>query len=642
MVTAIDGVLLERSKGFFRGGFLSTDHLEGLPQTAVFLAVSILTDAALIGAVIALVAWVLSWTRLRPWARSAAGAVVAVGSLVAHDVVSYEITRYLGDAFDLGLMFDLVGRNPREILAVTSGHLFLPAITLFVACGAVAGLIWVVHRWSPADRDLSGREPIVIPALVALGGVLVFGVAAAASDVLENGLLRKPAGQALAFVVNRASDVDFDGYGIVGRLADPAPFNAAVFPYALDVPGDGIDEDGVGGDLPARLPPFEDAPVARRPFTRKPDVVLFVLESFRADVVGASYDGKPITPVLNDLAARGLSHHAAYSHNGYTVQSRFHLFTGALAAPPGAPTLIDDFKANGYRVAYLSGQDESFGGEKYDIGFSRADVARDAREDPSLRYTTGSTPGSMAVPLTVVERRVRELLASTPPDSPLLLCVNFHDTHFPYWYDGLQTLTSATHLSRGRIEPGERPRLWAMYTNTAANVDHAIGTVIDDVRETRKKEPGIVVIADHGESLFDQGFLGHGYGLNDVQTRVPFVVANLPMALPDPFVQADLRGALLAAMTSEPGGADAPSTVPRAAGLPVFQYLGTLTRPSQVAFLESGGRFIYDFRSGRVQTRDKWFPPDELPKSEHDRFLDLIRYWERIQLVRAHSWGAGV
>jgi arylsulfatase A-like enzyme len=178
-----------------------------------------------------------------------------------------------------------------------------------------------------------------------------------------------------------------------------------------------------------------------------------------------------------------------------------------------------------------------------------------------------------------------------------------------------------------------------MYTNAAANVDHAIGTVIGNVREARKKEPGVVVIADHGESLFDEGFLGHGYGLNDVQTRVPLVVANLPMALPDPFAQADLRGALLAAMTSEPGS-DAPSSVARAGGAPIFQYLGTLTRPSQVAFLESGGRFIYDFRSGRVQAGGGWLRPDELPKSEHDRFVELIRYWERIQLVRARSWGA--
>ena len=33
VVTAVDAVLLERSKGYFRGGFLSIDHLEGPGQT---------------------------------------------------------------------------------------------------------------------------------------------------------------------------------------------------------------------------------------------------------------------------------------------------------------------------------------------------------------------------------------------------------------------------------------------------------------------------------------------------------------------------------------------------------------------------------------------------------------------------------
>ncbi len=54
-VTVVDAVLLERSKGFFRGGFLSEDYLEGPVQTAVFLLVSLLVDAAFIGLVVALV-----------------------------------------------------------------------------------------------------------------------------------------------------------------------------------------------------------------------------------------------------------------------------------------------------------------------------------------------------------------------------------------------------------------------------------------------------------------------------------------------------------------------------------------------------------------------------------------------------------
>jgi hypothetical protein len=636
VVTAVDCILLERSKGFFRGGFLSVDYLEGPLQTAVFVGVSLLVDAAFIGLVVALVSRALAWTRLRALARVLAGLLVGAGSLLAYDAASYQILRFLGDAFDLQLVLDLVGGDLSEILAVSSGQLVAPALVALGACTAVAAVVWAAHRYGRAT-DTHDRDPLLLPLLLASAGAVALGVAATRSDVFENGLLRTPAGQAFALVINAATDVDRDGYGIVGRASDPDPFDAAVFPYALDIPGNGIDEDGVAGDLPASTIAYVDAPVATAPWLQKPDVLLVVLESFRADLVGAQFEGKPVTPVLDALAKGGYSSPAAYSHNGYTVQSRFHLYSGTLAGRPGAPTLIDDFKARGYQVGYFSGQDESFGGPQYAIGFSRADGSSDARTDRAKRYSTSSTPGSLAVPLSVVEGRIDEFLGRAAPDTPLLLCVNFHDTHFPYTHPGIETIISSTRVAREDIVPGQRDRLWATYANTAANVDRAIGRVLDAVRTARGREPGVIVTADHGESLFDEGFLGHGYALNETQTRVPLIVANLPVVVPDPFVQSELRPVVLAAM-SAPDGLQPPRRTARGE-TPIFQYLGDLARPKQVAFLGSRGRFIYDFRSGRVRSgQGDWLPAAQLPKAEREAFLSLVHFWERIQMARKAAW----
>src|SRR6185295_20414111 len=103
----------------------------------------------------------------------------------------------------------------------------------------------------------------------------------------------------------------------------------------------------------------------------------------------------------------------------------------------------------------------------------------DARSDRTKRYSTSTTPGSLAVPLTVVEGHVTEVLARAAADRPLFLCVNFHDTHFPYTHPGIETITSAVRINRAGIVPGARDALWATYANTAANVDRAIGHVID-------------------------------------------------------------------------------------------------------------------------------------------------------------------
>ena len=58
LATALDAVLLQRSKSFFTGGFLSGEHLHGAGEIALFLLVSLIADAAVIG-VLAAVAMVM-------------------------------------------------------------------------------------------------------------------------------------------------------------------------------------------------------------------------------------------------------------------------------------------------------------------------------------------------------------------------------------------------------------------------------------------------------------------------------------------------------------------------------------------------------------------------------------------------------
>ena len=634
LMTVIDAALLQRSKSYFTGGFLSIDHLTGAFDTAAFVALSFAVDAAFIGLAGALIAWVLSRARVGPRASVAAGVVGATSALLVADVISYQILRYLGDAFDLGLMVDLTGGDVSEVLAVASGHLGGLALMVIGVAVAAFAVVWAANRyWAEGAVVPLPAGALLLPVALAIAGGALLTAAANASDTLENGLLRKPAGRAFAAVINQITDVDRDRFGAVGRSADPDPFDRSVFPYALDIPGNGIDENGVGGDFPAGPVVFDAPRVDPTEWQRRPDVILVVLESFRADVVGAKRHGKSVTPAMDAVAARGVSVPAAFSHNGYTVQSRHHLFAGSVLAKSGT-TLIDDFLASGYRVGYVSAQDESFGAAAYDVGFERATFATDARADRARRFSTSTTAGSLVVPSTVVQERVGEFLAAHgDADAPLFLYVNFQETHFPYSRPGLDSLISPERLPRNRIEPGAREALWDTYLNTAANVDRAVGEVLDAVRRKRGAEPAIVITADHGESLFDEGFLGHGYALNDVQTRVPLIVANLPMQLEQPFGQADLRGAIdlamrqPAAMTSRPAVVDAP-------GRTVFQYLGDVSRPRQIAFLHEGGRTVYDFRSRRVQIRGgPWSRPDDMSEGHRQMFTRLVRYWEAIGLA---------
>jgi hypothetical protein len=635
LVSSIDAILLQRRKSFFTGGFLAVDHLQGPMETAAFLLVAWLADLAVAGLLAALVLWALAWLRLRATACTLAGALAAVVPLIAADIIAYRLVSYLGDAFDLALLFDLTGRRVSEIVAVASSHLVAPAVVMTGVALSGVTFVWIVNRYSSGEPVNRPRlRALRVPVILCAAGVLTTTAAATSSDVIENGLLRKPAGQALAFIANIVTDVDRDGYGLVGRLTDPDPFSASIFPYAVDVPGNGIDEDGVGGDLPGTTSDYRERSIPSSPPTHRPDVVLVVLESFRADLVGSRHNGRPVTPAIDAIAERGITSHEAYSHNGYTGQSRYHLFTGSLTPRPDRKTLVDDFRDNGYLVGYFSGQDESFGGPDLAVGFERAHVAYDARADYSRRYSTASTAGSLAVPFTVVQERVNAFLGQHGAQArPLFVYVNFHDTHFPYWHEGIDTIASPARLSRSAIAPRRRDELLATYINTAANVDRAVGGVVAAVRRTRVTEPAIIITADHGESLFDEGFLGHGYGLNDAQTRIPLIAANLPIAIDEPFGQADLRHVLAAALR-EPREASKPRLTRPVESKRVFQYLGHIDRPRQIGFVHERTRTIYDFRSQRAQLRGgPWRRADDLAGADRAELMELVHYWERIRFA---------
>ena len=66
-----------------------------------------------------------------------------------------------------------------------------------------------------------------------------------------------------------------------------------------------------------------------------------------------------------------------------------------------------------------------------------------------------------------------------------------------------------------------------MYMNTASNVDRAIGDILERVLVAVGREPGVIVLSDHGESLFDEGFLLRGELRRD-WSDVPFFVGSDP------------------------------------------------------------------------------------------------------------------
>ncbi len=641
IIMLVDTALLQRKLQIFTGGFLSLDHFKTPYEAGLFITASLIADLGVTAPLAGVALWSASRLGQNTRSSSIAIVVVIVAPIMMWDFVRYRIQDYLGGAFDFSLTLELADQNIAEILAVVYSHLAAP---LGILLGGGAFLI--VGIWLGRSL-LGGRKRLPTPPRlrsVVLRSALIFMVALGvtclawvSSEAQETALARKFSGKMFSSIGEALTDIDRDGYGILRRPLDTEPMNPKIFPYAMEIPGNGIDENGVAGDLPEDVSQSSANSQPADQWVHKPNVILVLLESFRADLVQAEHQGKEITPVLNQLAKDGQSVSLAFSHNGYTAPSRYHLFSGRLHGLRDGTSLIDDFRENGYEVAYFSAQDVVFGGKLYDIGYSRVDVAYDAQMEPERRFTVFDTPGSIGLPFQVIVERVTEYLDGRESTRPLFLYVNLQDTHFPYYHSGIRNIVSAAALSRSEIGPKRIADLWSTYVNTAANVDMALGKIVDAAkRALSDPTPGVIITSDHGESLYDDGYLGHGIVINDVQTAVPMIYVNLPLHMETPFGLVQLRETLRSALSGRPMEGDEINRENSdvQATKSVFQYLGNLKRPRQIAQRFRDRRIVYDFRTKRFQTSDGvWHKTDDLSNQALQEFHSLVHEWERLVVM---------
>jgi arylsulfatase A-like enzyme len=219
---------------------------------------------------------------------------------------------------------------------------------------------------------------------------------------------------------------------------------------------------------------------------------------------------------------------------------------------------------------------------------------------------------------------VEAYLAAHPAaGAPVFCYVNFQDCHFPYAYPGMERIVVDDLVSRSEIRPENAERVRRTYLNAAANVDRAVERLLAAWTAARG-EPALVIVADHGESLFDGGRLGHGTALDRAQTEIVFLARGLPVRCTFPIGLADVREIVRGALA---GDATAPETHVDPERW-IWQYVGSIPAPQLLGAAAASGGAVYDLRDG---SRHAWGAP---PRSLQPPFDGAIRLWERILLHR--------
>jgi len=295
-------------------------------------------------------------------------------------------------------------------------------------------------------------------------------------------------------------------------------------------------EDG-GAPTPARAPPH--------PAREGPNVLLYVVDTLRADGLSRYGNGDVETPAVDQLAREGALFVDAQAPSSWTRASIATILTGLYPDVHGVEgrndalserllLLSELFAAHGYatgaiianpNVGSFYGFDQGYG-EFVELYERRSRGMIDARES--------------IVPSDQVSERAKHWIDSAP--TPFFLFILTIDPHWPYEPPAAFDRHRADYAGRVDRDPlaitrkdlsqADRMRLRSLYEAEIAFNDDSLGRLLEHLRVRGRYDDTIVVFtSDHGEEFWEHGNTMHGLSLFEESIRVPLII-RYPKALP--------------------------------------------------------------------------------------------------------------
>ncbi len=272
--------------------------------------------------------------------------------------------------------------------------------------------------------------------------------------------------------------------------------------------------------------------VQRIPVT---NVFTILLESLSWDHLGVTgYSKKGITPNIDELAGDCLifpKTYAAANHSAYS-QTSMHASQYPLRKNRldnfdridyPRTLLFDILPRFGYKTAFISAQNEDWGGMRHFIqSSSEFDLYFHSKDALGDRITIESKVDDR-----VVIDRALQFLDLTAGKAPVIMYLNLQRTHFPYdlapgspkpyqpcGTDGFEFDFSA--YDKNHID-----RVIDKYDNALHYVDGQVGRFVNGLKARGLYENSLIVLsADHGEAFYKHGFPTHASSLFEDQVRV--------------------------------------------------------------------------------------------------------------------------
>ncbi len=368
------------------------------------------------------------------------------------------------------------------------------------------------------------------------------------------------------------------------------------------------------------------------------NVALIILDAARAQEFGAYGYPRATTPEIDKIAAEGVVFERAFTPAVYTLGAMASLWTSqppdrhhsavsfSARLPKGRLTLADLLSARGITTGGFVANavaGTAFGFEQGFLDFREIFKDLGSRADGFAK---------LVPPWLDARSHTR-----------FFLYLHFREPHFPYdpeppfdtrfGPDGpipkamRQEMDWIGDLNQARRAPlpGEIEHLGRLYDGNLAYADHEVGVLRQALEDRQLWDKTVVIVAaDHGEGLFEHGWIGHNVQLYEPSMRVPLIVRFPKGAGP----AGARNGALVDLIDLAPtiaeifgvmgdGGSDQQfegrSLLPVVAGAPGKPVVLSRTvwdRP-RYALRDERFKFIYDTRTGEEELFDLQADPGE-------------------------------